>query len=759
MTRQHFQFGRILLILLYLALAVTYGVVNPAFESPDELYHFDYVEELLRTGKLPVAGAAQNEFHQPPLYYAAGALLTVWLSPGDAVPQMIERNPYWPWRIGEVGVDNKSQFVHGPEQRFPYTGPWLRLHLLRLFSTLLGAWTVWLTGSLALALWPRQSAVALLAMAFVGFLPQFLFLSSSVTNDVAAVVLSALIMLALARFLHTTQMMGNAQQPTETHPYRRALWLGLLLGLAVLAKVNSLLLVLPLAAVLVGAGLVDRPSPGARYWRGLVLVFGTAVAVAAPLLWRNWRLYGDPTALRPMDLVWGRRDPPLPLGDTLREIPNIWSSFWARFGYGQIPVPPWMYAAAAGLVLVAGVGLYLAWRERRPLRARLGSRFWLLVYALLLIAIFTAAVLRYTQTSFNGNFGRFVFPALPAIAVLLAFGWTAALAQIRLPARGTMLGAAGLLVMLNVWILTAVLQPAYVMPVSAPASVSGDLASAPGLHMGDVAVLRRATLLTPSLTPGGDAAVEVTWLPLRQTAKPLTVFIWLVGPDGESLGTRHTYPGLGRLTTASWQVGQPLRDVYRVPVDEAAARAAAPARVGVYVGLYDRSTDQILTVTDVGTNQVVWQPVAEAKLPLHGEPAAGPLASFDDSLLLEAVTLPAAAAPGTTVPVSLTWTVMQPVTASTKLFLHLVSQDDLTPLTQVDETILADRYPPRLWSAGDRLPDHHTLPIPPDLPPGTYRVVAGLYQDKPGWPRLHVHAARGATNENSLILGTIEIRP
>ena len=102
---------------------------------------------------------------------------------------------------------------------------------------------------------------------------------------------------------------------------------------------------------------------------------------------------------------------------------------------------------------------------------------------------------------------------------------------------------------------------------------------------------------------------------------------------------------------------------------------------------------------------------------------------------------------------------MQPVTASTKLFLHLVSQDGLTPLTQVDETILADRYPPRLWSAGDRLPDHHTLPIPLDLPPGTYRVVAGLYQDEPGWPRLHVHAARGATNENSLILGTIEIRP
>ena len=216
-----------------LVLALAYGVVNPPFESPDELLHFDYVEALLRTRRLPVAQAELSEYHQPPLYYMAGALAQ---RPGCRRRAGSLRGPAQPV-LGvadrRMGVDNKSQFVHGPEQDYPYAGLWLRLHLLRVFSTLLGLATVWLMGDLALLVRPDRYDVAALTTAFVAFLPQFLFLASSVSNDVPAVAASLLLSVTLGCFLR------------EPRP-RRAVFVGLALGGAVLVKM-SLLIVCALA--------------------------------------------------------------------------------------------------------------------------------------------------------------------------------------------------------------------------------------------------------------------------------------------------------------------------------------------------------------------------------------------------------------------------------------------------------------------------------------------------------------------------------
>ncbi len=759
MTSIRFRYGSILVILLYGLMALAYGVVNPAFESPDELYHFDYVEELLRSRRLPVVGTELSEFHQPPLYYLAGAVATAWLPPGPPAPQVIARNVYWPWRIGEVGVDNKSQFVHGPEQAFPYTGLWLRLHLVRVLSVFWGAVTVWLTGRLALQLWPGRFAVALLAMAFVAFLPQFLFVSSSVSNDIAATALSAGILVALGRFLVET---GEPGQPA--HPYRWAAVVGGLLGLAALVKMSLLILWPLVGLVLVLRALVDRPPGQGTLARSYLLLVATALVVAVPYLVRNWSIYGDPTALSQMDAVWGRREPPLAWAETVTRLPNIWTSFWARFGYGQIPVPNALYVAAAGLVLVALVGLVLAWHQHRPLRRQMGLRFWLLVYGVLLSLAFLAAVIRYSQTSFNGDFGRFVFPALPAVAVLLALGWITALGQLGVSRPATAAGLATVMLAFSLWALLAILRPAYVVPGGA-ASVAADDRGEVGSerYLGDVAVLRRATVLNPLLTPGGDAEVEVELMPLRRTASPLTLFIWLVGPDGQRLGDRHSYPGLGRLSTTFWQPGEPVVDRYKVPVDEALSQGVAPAAVSVFVGLYDRAADEILPVTEGLGGAQVGQPVAEAKLAPQGLEDGAPigsspaLATFGDSLQLNMADFPALAEPGSTVPVMLDWTVLKPPGCDCKLFVHLVGMDGLDPLAQVDEAILQGRYPSRLWAAGEQLRDRHELAIPASLAPGSYRLVMGLFRDEPGWPRLPVQAGAGDTGESSYVLGQIEV--
>ena len=62
---------------MYLALAIGYNWVNPLFESPDELLHYDFVVQLRRTGELPIvdpeAGFAEDGFHASAAGYKAWA--------------------------------------------------------------------------------------------------------------------------------------------------------------------------------------------------------------------------------------------------------------------------------------------------------------------------------------------------------------------------------------------------------------------------------------------------------------------------------------------------------------------------------------------------------------------------------------------------------------------------------------------------------------------------------------------------------------
>jgi 4-amino-4-deoxy-L-arabinose transferase-like glycosyltransferase len=742
-------------LLAFLALCAAYGLVNPPLESPDEMYHLDYVEEILRTHRLPVAQREISEYHQPPLYYLAGAILTGWLSPDAPVAERIERNPFWAWRIGEVGVDNKPQFLHDPEDRFPGSDAWLRLYLLRLLTISSGVLAVYVTGALALRVWPRRYTLSLLSMGVIAFLPQFLALSTSINNDVPATAVSALTALALGHYL---EISGTAAAGRRKAAGVAAL-LGLALGAGLLVKMSLLTLWPPVIGTL---GIWALTAPGrerASRLRDLAIAGGVALVVAGPYLLRNWRIYGDPTALGAMDQTWGRRDPPLSLIGVLPEVHNIWSSFLARFGYGQIPVPNVFYTVSALLALLAVPSLVIvSFRRKDGLRDN-PERGLMLVFLSLTVALFAAATLRYASISFTGAYGRFAFPALPAMAVLIAAGWLALADSLSMPLRPI---AAFLLLMFAgfaVYALLVILRPAYTLPVqswTAERSVTEE----PGIRLGeDIATLWSVAITNPVLKPGEDAVVEVTWLPLRRTAGPLIFYVRLISPDGQLLGDRDTYPGLGRTSTHLWTSGEVFTDVIRVPMDRALAEKISPAKVGVHVGLYDPSADALLPVALWPSGAPYGEPAAVAKLPPSpSESLTGPpLFTAEDSLQLNAARLPGPVIAGAPLPVTLDWSVLRRLDGPVKLFIHLTPEESMEPLAQADQAVMVDRYPQELWAAGERFEDMHMLETPPDLPPGTYRLFAGLYREEPGLPRLPLAGPEGPIEGDSYLLGTVEI--
>ncbi len=222
----------------FICLALLYSVVNPIFEAPDELQHFYYVRHISRTWTLAVQDPSQaalyrQEGSQPPLYYLLGAPLIAWVDTSNAETE-IRENPHVNLGVPQA-FGNKNVVVHTQAENFPYRGVSLAVHLLRLLSVGLGAVTVCAAYALGREVFPERPVVALTAATFIAFLPQFIFMSASVNNDVAAAAIASWTVVILIRFLRV----GRASL---------AVLLGALVGLAALSKLSGLS-VTPLVAL------------------------------------------------------------------------------------------------------------------------------------------------------------------------------------------------------------------------------------------------------------------------------------------------------------------------------------------------------------------------------------------------------------------------------------------------------------------------------------------------------------------------------
>lgn len=115
----------------------------------------------------------------------------------------------------------------------------------------------------------------------------------------------------------------------------------------------------------------------------------------------------------------------------------------------------------------------------------------------------------------------------------------------------------------------------------------------------------------------------------------------------------------------------------------------------------------------------------------------GPVASFRSGLdvvfgdafrLVEAAGA-AEAWPGETLAIALSWEARATRPIDYSVFVHVRDADGRT-VAQGDSWPRFGARPTSMWQEGERLSDPHIIPLPADLPPGTYRVVVGLSDGK-----------------------------
>ncbi len=732
-TRSMASFFNIKTILFFfLVLGSIYGIVTPLFEKPDENWHFAYVKSLADGHGFPAAPLVvaddqpSQESSQPPLYYAAAALVVhLFVTDIGDFSSYLQRNPAT--SVSLADNDNKNMFIHTAAARSLLTGTHLAVWLARFVALLFGAMTVLATYGLCLEAFPHRPNVARVAASIVAFVPQFVFISSAVSNDSAAAATSGLALWATVRVMR------------HGWSVRRMVGLGGALGLAGLSKASAIGL-LPLALLMIVAASLFSSNvagdPVRVNWRRQILwlgaVGGLAIAMAGPWYIRSYLVFGDVLGLTThLAMPWARATP-VELDEALHALPLTVVSFWLAFGWGTVSAPSGLYIVLnviAFICLLGALRILLVSPDPIERSSVVLLGLWLLVIV--------AALIRWNQL-LGAPLGRLAFPSIPAVGTLMGVGWISLTQSTFLQRGRSFLQKPWItaILPLGFLILSAAAIPAYLMRAYAPPPglSQEQVAHQPGhpvdIRYGDVARLIWIDLPRSDWPhPGKPITVRLCWETLRQDPHDPLVFVQLVTSDSRVVASRRTLPGLGAFSTSTWQPGLRFCDDVSVRIK---ASAQAPAVDWVEVGFIDTATRKRLVAYGPDGSVLDTYFVGQTKVaPLSYEiaPIENELSYFlgDDIELIGYALDPGAIRPNAAVHLRLYWRTLHRPDADYTAFVH-VSDTGGRILAQADGQPQSGAYPTSFWDEGEVVIDDHLILIPADAAPGEYSVTVGLYR-------------------------------
>lgn len=383
----------IVIIVAYLTVGTLYAVYTPDWQVPDEPAHYNYVRTLAERRRLPVMEA--DDYDQ-------------------AYIERLTSEGFPP----DLSVASLTYEDHQPPLYYLLATPvyWLTggaLLTLRLFSLALGTVVIGLTARIATSLFPDQPGLPWLAAGLVAFIPQHVAMMAGVNNDALTEVLLSLWLWMALRYLR-----GDAQPHT----------LGLILGALLLTKTTGYV-ALPLALLV----LALRHRRSRLSWKRTAQQAAQLLIPALLLgsLWwtRNLVVYGWPDLLglarhntvvvgQPRTAEWIARDGLFPF--ITGALWTTFRSFWGQFGWMGVVVDRRIYLGAGLLSALMAWGFiwYLIDAEDANHSSQHREALILLGGATLL----TFALPAWYNLTFVQHQGRYLFPALPALALGGALG-------------------------------------------------------------------------------------------------------------------------------------------------------------------------------------------------------------------------------------------------------------------------------------------------------------------------------------------------
>lgn len=133
-------------------------------------------------------------------------------------------------------------------------------------------------------------------------------------------------------------------------------------------------------------------------------------------------------------------------------------------------------------------------------------------------------------------------------------------------------------------------------------------------------------------------------------------------------------------------------------------------------------------------------------------------ADLGGQVTLEGYLLPEESAePGEILNLTLLWQARAEMDTDYKVFVHLVDESGL-PIAQRDSEPLGGSRPTTTWRPGETVTDRVGLLLPPEMVPGDYEMLVGMY-DPETLERLSVFDASGQRIGDSISLGSVQLLP
>lgn len=397
----------LVVILLYLVLGGLYAVKTPIWQVPDEPAHYNYIRFIAENGTLPVL--VQGDFPAE------------WLS----VLKM--------FKFTGMSIDRVKYESHQPPLYYLLGTPFYLLAnklglpeplVLRLMSLLIGAIALWFGYRLVRTIFQDEPWLALGTAAFAATLPMHLTMAMGINNDVLAELMLAIVVGQL--------VMGGF----ETWSYRRSALLGVLLGLAMLTKLQAYVAVAVILAAFLWDYLASRTLPGRfPFMKGVTqaaIVFGVAFLIVLPWLIRNASIYGITDILaqkRQAEVASSQLNTAAYIRQVglkayaVAFITTTFKSFWGQFGWMGVVLHPRFYLAALLLSGLVGTGFIIWFFRAFKRKGTCTPNTWRGLFLLAIWSLATLAGFIWYNTHFVQFQGRYLFPAIVPIGLAFTIGF------------------------------------------------------------------------------------------------------------------------------------------------------------------------------------------------------------------------------------------------------------------------------------------------------------------------------------------------
>ncbi|HEX3025901.1 MAG TPA: glycosyltransferase family 39 protein [Clostridia bacterium] len=394
----------LLLVLASFVLYLSWSLITPFGQAPDEVLRFDIVDFIYKYRQLPVAGDPRLLYGGYGATYAAMPFLSYMVS-------------------AFFCIFAKAIGIHLPAYI-----------ISRQVSVLSGVITVFFTYKIGAKLF-RKSFARYFLPVFLAFLPQFSFANSYTNQDSFMMMLSAVTVYLWIRGIET-------QWDLKT-----VVLTGVVSGLMLLTYLNGYVLVV---ATLLIVLLTHPQKRSPEFFKKLLLCIGILLLISGWFFIRNAYYYhGDifglstTTKISETKAAMGYKPSELISKLSIRHglggllVFTNWPStsfvsFWADFGNMEITLNPYYYLAIFALMLISFIGLSYRFLQKK--REGIASLFSNKLAITFLFVIFGAFAL-HVYYSLNCDFqpqGRYLFPAIIPIVILMTKGFEQFFSQKRI---------------------------------------------------------------------------------------------------------------------------------------------------------------------------------------------------------------------------------------------------------------------------------------------------------------------------------------